>query len=97
MVSKENRKGRNTSEQSAASGPEVEVTGLAFLMRPMWKDGGLNERKYDYKLPFVIQVCLSHSQQLQKSPGKKIFKCKASYNTTARKSQWVVQPVSWPY
>lgn len=41
---------KKQAEWCAALGPEEEVTGLAFLIKPMWKDEGLNE-KYNYSLP----------------------------------------------
>ena len=97
----EKGEGRNAAEQCAASGPEAEVAGLAFLIKPVWKDVGLNETKYNYKVPFdydpggfePLPAPSKIPRETRFSSAKPRCAC---YNTTARKSQWS-QPVSWSY
>ena len=75
----EKEEGRNAAEQCVASGPEAEVTGLAFITKPVWKHESLNKRKSNYKLPFDHDSGgLSQSQHLQNPQGKKIFRRKAT-------------------
>lgn len=48
----QDREGENTIEQSTASDLWAEVAGVIFLIKHGWKDGGLSERRYNYKLRY---------------------------------------------
>lgn len=97
----EKGEGRNAAELCAASGPEAEVTGLAFLIKPVWKDVGLHERKYTSKHPFDCESGGSEPlPEPSKIPRERRFSSAkllcACYYTMARKSQRN-RPVSWSY
>lgn len=102
MVPREEKEeGRNAAEECAASGPEAEGTGLAFLIKPVWKDEGLDKRKYNYKLSFD---CDSGGFEPLPEPSKKktgkedfqVQSCAVPVSATARKSRQS-QPVSRSY